>query len=44
MKIAKTKKEKNAILARFKKLKTRGDARKYLQKVLPKLNAVPNRK
>jgi hypothetical protein len=42
--MATTKSEKKLILARFKKLKTRADARKYLQKVLPKLNAVPNRK
>jgi phospholipase C len=44
LKMATTQKEKKLILARFKKLKTRGDARKYLQKTLPKLNAVPNRK
>jgi phospholipase C len=44
LKMAATQKERKMILVRFKRLKTRGDARKYLQKVLPKLNAVPNRK
>jgi len=43
LKMAGTAQEKNAILARFKQLKTRGDARMYLQKVLPELNAVPPR-